>query len=327
MTKIQKINYTDLIQISKKISNPFSREIYIGTIKEDLGNGISIWYDMGNGIAVSIRNFIPKKNILLIEQSDVSGAVFIFNLGENLTFSFKNEDTYFFKKNHFLLGLASDKFYSETPLEKGKIYKTLTIGMKEELFLKLAHPIKNIEKLMKKTFKDDYHIIQDKNIDSQQFELLDYFKNDNSYEDILKNIYLESKTTDLIHHTIEKISNNLNNLIFNNLDKNRMSSIERAKEIIMQEYNTNLSIKEIAYKSAINECYLKKDFKEYYGMTILEMLQKRRLEVAKQFLKENLSVKEVALKVGYKHTGHFSKLFFDYFGISPSLYKKQLHNF
>ena len=77
----------------------------------------------------------------------------------------------------------------------------------------------------------------------------------------------------------------------------------------------------------INICYLKKDFKEYYGMTILEMLQKRRLEVAKQLLKENFSVKEVSIKIGYKHSGHFSKLFFDSFGISPSIYRKQLNNF
>ena len=129
----------------------------------------------------------------------------------------------------------------------------------------------------------------------------------------------------LLHYTIEKIAKNLNALS-TNYDKNRVSNLERAKEIIMSEYSSNLSIKDIAYKSAINECYLKKDFKKYYGMTILEMLQKRRLEVAKELLKDDFSINEVATKVGYKHTGHFSKLFFNYFNIIPSSYKKQFTN-
>ncbi|MFY9081651.1 AraC family transcriptional regulator, partial [Aliarcobacter butzleri] len=126
------------------------------------------------------------------------------------------------------------------------------------------------------------------------------------------------------HYTIKKISKILNN---QTLDSSRISSLQRAKEIIMKEYNNpNLTIKNIAYKSAINECYLKKDFKEYYGMTILEMLQKRRLEIAKELLKENFALKEVITKIGYKHIGHFNKLFFYNFGISPSNYKKQLNN-
>jgi len=94
----------------------------------------------------------------------------------------------------------------------------------------------------------------------------------------------------------------------------------------MQEYSSKLSIKNIAYKSAINECYLKKDFKEYYGMTILEMLQKRRLEVARQLLKDDFSVKEVAFKIGYKNSSHFSKLFFQHFSITPNNYKKQFNH-
>lgn len=95
----------------------------------------------------------------------------------------------------------------------------------------------------------------------------------------------------------------------------------------MKDYNSKLSIKNIAYKSAINECYLKKDFKQYYGMTILQMIQKRRLDVAKKLLKENFSVKEVALKVGYNNTSYFSKLFFNHFSITPNNYRKELNNY
>lgn len=326
MNEIEKINYNNLIDLSKKISNPFSREISISTIKQKYGKGSSVFYDMGNGIAIFVRNFIPQKDFVLVEDCNVSGASLIFNLGTNINFIYKDKKEYHLKKEHFIIGLSSNEFYVEVPLKKDELFFTLSIGMKEELFLEIASSLENIEEYMKIAHKQSYYILKNFQIDTLQSELFNYLKDKNSFDNILKTIYLESKTTNLIHYTIEKIGKILNSLKFTNNDINRISSLQRAKEIIIQEYNTNLSIKEIAYKSAINECYLKRDFKEYYGMTILEMLQKRRLEVAKQLLKENHGVKEVALNVGYKHTGHFSKLFFNSFGVSPSIYRKQLNN-
>ncbi|MFY4817865.1 helix-turn-helix domain-containing protein [Aliarcobacter butzleri] len=323
MSNTQKLKYSDLIEISKKISNPFSRELFIEKVKKEYGEGFSIFYDLGNGIAVFVRNFIPKKDFILVEECNIAGASFIFNLSSNVTFIYKDKQEYTLKKNHFFIEIASDKFYCEVSLKKAQPFTMFFIGMKEELFLKIAYSIKDIQEYMKKALKQSYYILKESQIDTLQSELFNDFKDENSFEDILKTIYLESKTTNLIHYTIKKISKILNN---QTLDSNRISSLERAKEIIMKEYNSNLSIKDIAYKSAINECYLKKDFKEYYGMTILEMLQKRRLEVAKELLKENFALKEVITKIGYKHIGHFNKLFFDNFGISPSNYKKQLNN-
>lgn len=325
MDDIRKVNYNDLIKISKKISNPFSREISIAKIKEEFGNGYTIFYDLGNGIAVFVRSFIAKKDFVLVEECDISGTSFIFNLSSNVSFIYKDKQEYILKKNHFFIEIASNRFYCEIPLKKNQSFTLFFIGMKEELFLKLAYPIKNIQEYIKKAHKQSYYILKESQIDTLQAELFNDFKDENSFEDILKSINLESKTTNLIHYTIEKIAKILDSQI--TLDKDRISSLQRAKEIIMQEYSdSNLSIKNIAYKSAINECYLKKDFKKYYGMTILEMLQKRRLEVAKELLKENFALKEVITKIGYKHSGHFNKLFFDNFGISPNNYKKQFYN-
>ncbi|QDF28009.1 helix-turn-helix domain-containing protein [Halarcobacter anaerophilus] len=326
MNEIQEINYENLFNIKKKIQNPFSREIFITSIKENIGKGFSIWYDMGNGIALFARKFTPKKDFIMKESSNVSGAVFIFNLGEEFPFTFKDNQKFLMKKNNFLIGLSSNEFYAKTYHKKDKEYFILSIGMKEELFSKLAHSIENIDEYMNKAKEKSYELFYNKQIDGQQFEILNYFKDETSYEDLLKNIFLESKTNDLIHYTIQRAARILNNkeLVFN--DKNRIASLKRAKQLILEEYQNNLSIKEIAYKSAINECYLKKDFKAYYGITIHEMLQKQRLKAAMQLLKKDFSVKEAALKVGYKHTGHFSKIFSNRFGITPSHYKKQLNS-
>jgi AraC-like DNA-binding protein len=324
MSIINKINFYESMNIVKKIDHPCSREVHIGSIKEDFGEGTTIKYDMGNGIAIFARNFILNKDIILIEESTVAGTSIIFSLEGNLNFTYKDKKNYTLKQDNYLMALISDQFYSEVALEKNKRYTTLSLGIKEELFSQLAHPFKNIKNCLKEVKKNSYSIFQDAKIDPHQVDLLSYFKKENSYEDIFKNFYLESKTTDLIYYTIEKLANNLSKVKSLNLDINKINSLEKAKSIILNEYHKPLCIKEIAYKSAINECYLKKDFKAYYGTTIYEMLQDHRMKIAKQLLQKSFSVKEAALKVGYKHTGHFSKLFFNYFRITPSNYKKML---
>lgn len=176
---------------------------------------------------------------------------------------------------------------------------------------------------MQEAKKNSYAILEGGDIDHEQMETLLYFKGKNLNEFLITDLYLESKITSLVQYTIEKTIHNINSKL--NLDKNIIKSLKKAKEIILTQYASSLSIKEIAYKSAINECYLKKDFKIYYKMTIYEMLQKHRMKISKELLKEDFSVKEVALKVGYKHTGNFSKLFFKYFDLTPSVYKKQFN--
>ncbi|RXJ91212.1 AraC family transcriptional regulator [Arcobacter sp. CECT 8983] len=319
---MKKINLKDLIELDEEINHPFSRKISVSNIKKKFGRGIIIKYDIGNGIAIFARNFTLNEDIILTEESDIPGACFIFNLENNLTFNYKDKKEYILKKNHFFIELASNKFYCEIPIKKDEPFLTIFLAVKDTLFLKLASSIENIHDYMNKAFCQSYYILEGLEIDTLQLELFNEFKDKTYFEDILKNIYLESKTTKLLHYSIEKVSKNLNAPLVN-FNKNRILSLERAKEMIMQKYDEKLSIKEIAYKSAINECYLKKDFKEYFGMTIHEMLQKRRLEISKQLLQEDFCVKEVAFKVGYKHTSNFSKIFKKQFNISPAKYKKQ----
>ena len=53
-------------------------------------------------------------------------------------------------------------------------------------------------------------------------------------------------------------------------------------------------------------------------MTIYSYIQKLKLEKANLLLKDKiLNIGEIAKDVGYKHQGHFSKLFFENYGIYP----------
>ena len=94
--------------------------------------------------------------------------------------------------------------------------------------------------------------------------------------------------------------------------------IIKAREVLLQHIGEPISIKALSRKVAINECYLKKGFKEIFGTTIFDFYQSQRMEHAKSLLYEKgLSVTEVSLLLGYSSISHFSTAFKKHTGIKP----------
>ncbi|MBL0711836.1 MAG: helix-turn-helix transcriptional regulator [Colwellia sp.] len=99
----------------------------------------------------------------------------------------------------------------------------------------------------------------------------------------------------------------------------------KAKEIILKSYQAPPSLKELARLCGTNDFKLKKHFKKIYQTTIYTSIQKLRLERANLLLREHrLSVSEIANEVGYKHSGHFSAIFFKAYGVYPKDLKNSL---
>lgn len=94
--------------------------------------------------------------------------------------------------------------------------------------------------------------------------------------------------------------------------------ISKAREILLQHIGEPLTIKALSRKVAINECYLKKGFKELFGTTIFDFYQTQRMEHAKYLLYDKgLSVTEVSSLLGYSSISHFSTAFKKHTGIKP----------
>jgi AraC-like DNA-binding protein len=91
-----------------------------------------------------------------------------------------------------------------------------------------------------------------------------------------------------------------------------------AREILLQHIGNPITIKALSRKVAINECYLKKGFKEIFGTTIFDFYQSQRMEHAKYLLYEKrYSVTEVSSQLGYSSISHFSTAFKKHTGIKP----------
>ncbi len=142
-----------------------------------------------------------------------------------------------------------------------------------------------------------------------------------TYSDTLENIYINAQTQMLLLYSLdcmlgEKELDVINcKFLANEADREK---ITKAREILIQHIGEPLTIKELSRKVAINECYLKKGFKEMFGTTIFDFYQSQRMEHAKYLLYEKgLSVTEVSLMLGYSSISHFSTAFKKHTGLKP----------
>ncbi len=142
-----------------------------------------------------------------------------------------------------------------------------------------------------------------------------------TYSDSLENIYINAQTQMLLLYSLdcmlgEKEIDVVNcKFLANEADREK---IIKAREILVQHIGEPITIKELSRKVAINECYLKKGFKELFGTTVFDFYQSQRMEHAKYLLYEKgLSVTEVSLLLGYSSISHFSTAFKKHTGLKP----------
>ena len=94
--------------------------------------------------------------------------------------------------------------------------------------------------------------------------------------------------------------------------------VMQAARLIEAHIDHPLTIRELARKVAMNECYLKKGFKALVGKTIHEYQQGLRIGKAKELLQqEGQSVSDVANILGFSSISHFSTAFKKATGMKP----------
>lgn len=87
----------------------------------------------------------------------------------------------------------------------------------------------------------------------------------------------------------------------------------------------NISIKELATLFGMSQRNFSRRFKLATNMTPIQYLQKRRLSAAQELLQStNLSIKEIAYRVGYLDVSYFTSLFKEYLSITPNNYRKTI---
>lgn len=101
--------------------------------------------------------------------------------------------------------------------------------------------------------------------------------------------------------------------------------LRRAVEYIDEHLDEDLSLAELAGAVALSPHHFARMFKQATGVAPHQYTTERRIERAKQLLKQTrLPIADIALRVGCASQSHFGKLFRKLVGISPAAYRNAL---
>lgn len=141
-----------------------------------------------------------------------------------------------------------------------------------------------------------------------------------SYIGALENIFVNAKIHELLLYSLDCLVDEKEEGFSCKFlsDQRSKEQIYQARDLLLQHIGNPVTIKELSSKVAMNECYLKKGFKEIFGTTIFDFYQQQRMEHAKYLLYEKgLSVTDVSALLGYSSISHFSAAFKKHTGLKP----------
>lgn len=109
--------------------------------------------------------------------------------------------------------------------------------------------------------------------------------------------------------------------------KSMHSSIARLKPVlryIQEEYQKEITVKEVAELSNLSESHFMKSFKNLTGISLIKYVNSVRLENAERLLKNtDKSVSEICEECGFHHFSYFIRAFKSTYGCTPGELRKK----
>jgi AraC-like DNA-binding protein len=107
------------------------------------------------------------------------------------------------------------------------------------------------------------------------------------------------------------------------LTRDALSRLCRARALLREVHEPELSIREIARRSGMSVSQLERGFRALFGDSPHQVRIAARIDRAKELLvARGLTVTEACMEVGFTSVGSFSALFRKRVGVSPSVYRR-----
>jgi len=101
--------------------------------------------------------------------------------------------------------------------------------------------------------------------------------------------------------------------------------LRRARDHIDRDFAQPLDVPAMARTALMSPAHFSRKFRAAYGETPYSYLMTRRMERAKAFLRQGMSVTDTCVAVGCTSLGSFSSRFTEIVGETPSRYRGQDH--
>lgn len=216
-------------------------------------------------------------------QTVKSGSIMLFNPGVNHK-EYQTEQTH---SHQLHIGLRN------ISLE----------GLKRNFFSN-KQPLLDLGEFQHQVMENSWRLVQESRDEKREFQLMQKALVIQILIFILRG--LEEKRTNILPYLTKS-------------EKRQQQIVNFTIYFLENNYKEEITLEKLAQDQFISPTYLSKIFKEATGASPINYLIDIRLKRAKEMLKNGkLTIKEVALAVGYQDAYHFSKSFKKQYGIAPS---------
>lgn len=143
------------------------------------------------------------------------------------------------------------------------------------------------------------------------------------------NLQVDEMVMDLLEKVMEIISGNTPEVasIGDSLKQFHLGTIENAKEYILQHFNEDISLHQLAQHCYVSPFHFSRIFKTVMNVSPHQYLAEVRLNHAKILLTTtNEPVTDIAFACGYNSIEHFATAYRRKFKQNPSRYRKQINS-
>ncbi|MEO9022712.1 MAG: AraC family transcriptional regulator [Ginsengibacter sp.] len=288
-------------------------------IPPQIGTGCIKWHLLEEGFGFLFYNLTPKSDIefdLFIKEE--SGAVYkvIYELEERLD-TFSDKEAY----------LYSADFQKKIKITRGKQTGRLILIFNKE-WLEKNHPNANekIEQLLSTLIQNNQSTAipgePDRKSDYILRQLVEMMDCSSSTPLILKTklfILLNAFLNKVISQSSKELPAREPMAYCSPHFKEIIEVAENLKKYINNPFSALPNIKNLAYEYNMSESTLRRHFKIVYGKNIYEYYQGKRMSWAKEEIENgDVTIGELALKLGFRKPNNFSKAFRKEFHILPN---------
>ena len=294
-------------------------------IPELLGHGIGQYFNLRRGLGLEINDWQLRHDIVITERPEAySWMQYGFCIGSE---RFRVDDAPIHSGHYVLWGSGmSEGKVEELPAIQQGIWVSVKINPEllysfmgnasEELPAAFQHLVKLPEQ------KRSRHI--GTTTAAMQVALQQILQC--PYQEMTASMFLEGKSWELTALLLEQIRAQQNLPVeIGQLKPEDVDRIHYAKELLLSRLDNPPLLTELARQVGLNDCTLKRGFREVFGKTAFGYLHDYRLEQARQLLAtEDLKIEEVAQQVGFAARSYFAAAFRKKFGCNPGLYRQEL---
>ncbi len=115
-----------------------------------------------------------------------------------------------------------------------------------------------------------------------------------------------------------------NNIFYKSAVKDFL--VSKIISYIHLNFQNPITLDDLCNLANASSTYINKLFRKYEGCTVMNYLNKHRIEVAKNEIDKNIyTIDQIAKYVGFNYKSHFCKVFKKFTGLTPTEYYKSTH--